>query len=130
MANDSKLDGKLQIGTGDVDKSVTLGNNSSMTTNNNTQIQVENGGTLHYKDAEGIKVEHEQRREDFNNFCNKASEIGQKIHDNTFAGKVEKGFKSFENGMDKICHCKSSRFDEAVNMASSTTNENDTQMSR
>lgn len=109
MANDGrKLIDKFQVGTGDIDNSTTLGNNSSMTTNNNTRITVENGGTLHYKDAETVKMEHEQRRADFNNFCDKTSEIGQKLHDSSFLGKFEKGVKDFEAGMDKICGCKSS----------------------
>lgn len=108
---------KLQVGTGDIDNSTTLGNNSSMTTNNNTSITVENGGTLHYKDAAAIKEQHEQRRADFNNFVDKAKEVKQDMHDHSILGVAEKALNSFEAGMDKICGCKSSRFDSAANMA-------------
>lgn len=108
---------KLQVGTGDIDNSMNVGSNSTVTTNNNTRINVESGGTLHYKDAEAIKAEHEQKREDFNNFVDKAKEIKQELHERSLAGKLEKGLKEFEAGMDKICGCKSSRFDSAVNMA-------------
>lgn len=109
---------KLQVGTGDIDNSMNVGSNSTVTTNNNTRINVESGGTLHYKDAEAIKAEHEQKREDFNNFVDKAKEIKQELHERSLAGKFEKGLKDFEAGMDKICGCKSSRFDSAVNMTS------------
>ena len=123
MADDKKKlnidDVKLQVGTGEIDNSMTVGSNSTVTTNNNTRINVENGGTLHYKDAATVKAEHEQRREDFNNFVDKAKEIKQEMHDKSFAGKLEKGLKDFETGMDKICGVKKSRdFDSAINMAS------------
>lgn len=118
MSDEKKPDinAKLQVGTGDIDNSMNVGSNSTVTTNNNTHINVESGGTLHYKDAEAIKAEHEQRREDFNNFVDKAKEIKQEFHEKSFAGKLEKGLKDFEAGMDKICGCKPSRFDSAVSM--------------
>jgi len=136
MADDKKKfnvdDIKLQVGTGEIDNSMTVGSNSTVTTNNNTRINVENGGTLHYKDAAAIKAEHEQRREDFNNFVDKAKEIKQELHERSLAGKFEKGLKDFENGMDKICGVKKSRdFDSAINMASDISFESgDNSLSR
>lgn len=114
---------KLQVGTGDIDNSMTLGNNSSVTTKNSTRITVENGGTLHYKDAAAIKEQHEQRRADFNNFVDKAKEIEQTRHEHSVLGVAEKALHSFEAGMDKICGCKPSRFDSAADMAPAANKE-------
>lgn len=119
---------KVQVGTGDIDKSDNTLKDSKIensdvkvTTNNMTSIDVKDGGTLKYKDAAAIEAEHEQRRKDFEFAQGKAKDAANWVHDNmTLSGKLKKGAASFESTMDKLAGVtpkpNPNRFAEAANM--------------
>lgn len=129
--------GEVSIGTGDIDTSENTLRNADIkdsdvkvTTNNMTNIEVKDGGTLKYKDAAAIKAEHEERRKDFNNLYEKASNVAQAVHDNSIPGKISNFGKNLEANLDKLCGVKPSRFDSAVNMQTPSEAKSGAEMSK
>lgn len=128
---------KFQIGTGDIDTSENTLRNAdikdsdvAVTTNNMTNIEVKDGGTLKYKDAAAIKAEHEERRKDLDNFFDKAATVAQTVKDNSLPGRIFNFGKNLEGNLDKLCGVKPNRFDSAVNMRTPSDNKSGCELSK
>lgn len=133
-----KLAGKLSVGTGDIDNSdntlkgaTVTDSDVAVTTNNLTQIEVKDGGTLKYKDAAAIHAEAEERRKDWDNVTSSVKKGADALYNRSPIGMMQKageGLKKagddFMAGVDNIGKPKSSRFDKAIDMQTPQNTQN------
>lgn len=125
-----KLAGKFSVGTGDIDNSdntlkgaTVTDSDVAVTTNNLTQIEVKDGGTLKYKDAAAVHAEAEERRKDWDNVKSGIKKGADELYGRSpmgmlqkFGDGVKKAGDDFMTGVDNIGKPKSSRFDKAIDM--------------